>query len=111
MYLIPPRLANTKKEGIVYANEADILNLALFGMTAKQWQGENPTLKGNIRDHATAEQLLVLANLETLNAHFIKEGLSQTERLVKLNETAIYQMELFADTSVLKRLQGGGNSI
>lgn len=111
MYLIPPRLANTKKEGIVYANEADILNLALFGMTAKQWQGENPTLKGNIRVHATAEQLLVLANLETLNAHFIKEGLSQTERLVKLNETAIYQMELFADTSVLKRLQGGGNSI
>lgn len=107
MYLIPPRIANTKQEGIVYANEADVLNLALFGMTAKQWQGENPTLKGNIRDHATAEQLLVLANLETLNAHFIKEGLSQTERLVKLNETAIYQMELFADTSVLKRLQGG----
>ena len=105
MYLIPPRIANTKQEGIVYANEADVLNLALFGMTAKQWQGENPTLKGNIRDHATAEQLLVLANLETLNAHFIKEGLSQTERLVKLNETAIYQMELFADTSVLKRLQ------
>ena len=111
MYLIPPRLANTKKEGIVYANEADVLNLALFGMTAKQWQGENLTLKGNIRDHATAEQLLVLANLETLNAHFIKEGLSQTERLVKLNETAIYQMELFADTSVLKRLEGGGNTI
>lgn len=111
MYLIPPRLANTKQEGIVYANEADVLNLALFGMTAKQWQGENPILKGNIRDHATAEQLLVLANLETLNAHFIKEGISQTERLVKLNETAIYQMELFADTLVLKRLQGGPNSI
>jgi KilA-N domain len=105
LYLIPPRLANTKQEGIVYASEADMLNLALFGMTSKQWQDTNPTLKGNIRDNATAEQLLVLANLETLNAHFIKEGISQSERLIKLNETAIYQMELFAETTTLKQLK------
>jgi KilA-N domain len=107
LYLIPPRLANSKQEGIVYAGEADMLNLALFGVTSKQWQEANPTLKGNIRDHATAEQLLVLANLETLNAHFIKEGISQHERLVKLNETAIYQMELFAETTTFKQLKKG----
>jgi KilA-N domain len=111
VYLIPPRLANTRQEGIVYANEADILNVALFGMTAKQWQEANPTVKGNIRDHATAEQLLVLANLETLNAHFIKEGINQTERLMKLNDTAIYQMELFAETSALKQLKEGNLKI
>ena len=70
-----PRLAERKQDGLVYANEADMLNLALFGVTAKQWQEANPTLKGNIRDYATAEQLLVLANLENLNAHFIKEKL------------------------------------
>ncbi|MFN0034586.1 MAG: hypothetical protein ACKVUS_05930 [Saprospiraceae bacterium] len=72
------------------------MNIALFGMTAKQWQGMNPNLKGNVRDYATAEQLLVLSNLENLNAHFIKEGLSQDERLQKLNEIAIYQMQLLS---------------
>ena len=104
MYLIPPRLADTKKEGVFYASEADLLNLALFGVTAKQWQEANPTLKGNVRDYATAEQLLVLVNLENLNAHFIKEKINQADRLQKLNEVAIYQMELFADTSTLKLL-------
>lgn len=108
MHLIPPRLANTKQEGIVYASEADVLNIALFGMTAKQWREENPTLKGNLRDYATAEQLLVLVNLENLNAHFIKEGTHQTARLQKLNQVAIYQMELFEGTTSLKLL--GKNS-
>jgi KilA-N domain len=102
MHLIPPRIAGTNQEGIAYASEADILNLALFGVTAKQWREANPDLKGNIRDHASAEQLLVLINLENLNAHFIKEGLAKDERLVKLNETAIYQLQLL---SVPKGLQ------
>jgi hypothetical protein len=105
MHLIPPRLANTKQEGIVYASEADILNLALFGLTAKQWHEVNPTLKGNMRDYATAEQLLVLSNLENLNAHFIKEGTNQAARLHKLNQVAIYQMELFEGTTSLKLLK------
>lgn len=112
-YLIPPRLDKTKQEGIVYASEADLLNVALFGLTAKQWKEINPTLKSNIRDYATAEQLLVLVNLENLNAHFIKEGANQKDRLRKLNEVAIYQMELFADTSTLKLLKNteGGNDL
>jgi hypothetical protein len=110
MHLIPARLAGTKQEGIVYASQADILNLALFGITAKQWREANPDLKGNIRDYATAEQLLVLVNLENLNAHFIKEGLAPDERLDKLNEIAIYQMRLLSDpktAKVLKNLPGG----
>lgn len=107
MHLIPPRLADTKQEGIVYASEADLLNVALFGITAKQWREANPTLKGNIRDYATTEQLLVLVNLENLNAHFINEGKNQSERLRKLNEVAIYQMELFVGTPSLGLLKGG----
>ncbi len=83
MHLIPPKLTQTKQEGIVYASEADILNLALFGMTAKEWKLQNPEVKGNIRDYATVEQLLVLVNLENLNAHFIQEKIPQVERLRK----------------------------
>ena len=109
LYLIPPRLADRKQDGIVYASEADMLNVALFGVTAKQWQLANPTLKGNIRDYATAEQLLVLANLENLNAHFIKEKMNQAERLGKLNEVAIYQMALFAEVPILKQIADGIN--
>jgi hypothetical protein len=105
MHLIPPRILDAKQSGYIYASEADMLNIALFGVTAKQWQGINPTLKGNIRDFATAEQLLVLANLENLNAHLIKEGLAQEERLSKLNEVAIYQMELLSDSKVLGSLK------
>ena len=71
-HLIPQKIQDTKFEGLYYASEADLLNLALFAMTAKEWREENPTLKGNMRDYATAEQLLVLANLENLNADFIK---------------------------------------
>jgi hypothetical protein len=112
-HLIPLRLAGTKKEGIVYASQADILNLALFGVTAKQWREANPDLKGNIRDYASAEQLLVLVNLENLNAHFIKEGMAPDERLDKLNEIAIYQMQLLSNPAMLqalKQLPDGGIS-
>lgn len=102
MHLIPTRITNPKQAGIVYASEADMLNVALFGITAKQWQEMNPTLKGNIRDYAMAEQLLVLANLENINAHLIKEGLSQEERFSQLHELAIYQMGLLSDSEFLK---------
>jgi hypothetical protein len=105
--LIPPKLFNlTKKEGFVYASEADLLNMALFGMTAKLWRLQNPELKGNIRDYATNEQLLVLANLESHNSHFIKEKLSQDERLKKLNEIAIYQMQILVDMPSINQLSG-----
>jgi hypothetical protein len=105
MHLIPPSIAKTNQEGIAYATEADILNLALFGVTAKQWREANPNLKGNIRDYAGTEQLLVLVNLENLNAHFIKEGLAKDERLVKLNEIAIYQMQLLSQPQVIGKLK------
>lgn len=103
MFLVPPKLLSSKEAGLTYASEADMLNLALFGMTAREWQSVNPTLKGNIRDYATAEQLLVLANLENLNAHLIKEGLKQPDRLEKLNDVAIYQMELLTSSDVIKK--------
>ena len=107
MHLIPPRLTNTKQEGIVYANEADVLNVALFGITAKQWREANPTLKGNIRDYATTEQLLVLVNLENLNSEFIKMGWEKHARLTKLNDVAIYQMQLLVNIPSLKQLNEG----
>lgn len=90
--LIPAKLSKQQISS-VYANEADLLNMALFGKTAKQWRDENPDTKGNIRDTATLEQLVVLTNLESINAMLIKEKLSQTERLKKLNEMAIVQMK------------------
>ncbi|MEA1986340.1 MAG: KilA-N domain-containing protein [Candidatus Marinimicrobia bacterium] len=91
--LIPKSL--TKKQiSFVYANEADILNVALFGKTAKQWREENPKEKGNIRDYANVNQLVCLANLENLNAVFINDGLEQSDRLVKLNQIAINQMKI-----------------
>jgi len=103
--LIPPELSK-EQIYLIYATEADILNMALFGMTAKQWRDSNPELKGNIRDYANVSQLVCLANLETLNAHFINEGLEQSLRLLKLNQTAIAQMKpLTLDTSI-KKLEG-----
>ncbi len=109
-HLIPPRLQNTRTEGLIYATEADLLNLALFGLTAKQWRETNPELRGNIRDHASTEQLLVLANLENLNAEFIKQALSKEARLERLNEIAIYQMQLLLNAPVLRQLTSGGTS-
>lgn len=96
-FLIPPRVSEANMDGLYYASEADVLNLALFGMTAKQWRDQNPNAKGNIRDAATTEQLLILSNLENLNAEFIKIGMSKEDRLTKLNDIAIYQMNLFGN--------------
>ena len=103
--LIPPQLT-AQQTCLIYASEADLLNMALFGKTAAQWRDENPGNKGNIRDEANAAQLVCLANLETLNAHFIHQGLAQTERLVLLNQTAIVQMKLLLADVGVQRLQG-----
>ncbi len=77
---------------IIYANEADVLNVAMFGLTAKQWREANPDLKGNIRDYASVNELICLSNMESLNAVFIEQRLPQSERLIKLNQIAIHQM-------------------
>ena len=90
---IIPATVTPAQAAIVYASEADLLNVALFGRTAKQWRKANPELDGNMRDHAAIEQLLVLANLEGMNAELIHMGLSQGERLKRLNEIAIRQMQ------------------
>ncbi len=103
--LIPPELTR-RQVNLVYASEADVLNMALFGKTAKQWRDENPAEKGNIRDQANASQLVCLANLENLNALFINEGMEQSERLKKLNRIAIEQMEILSSDRNLKRHQG-----
>ena len=103
--LIPPQLT-AQQTCLIYASEADLLNMALFGKTAAQWRDENPGNKGNIRDEANAAQLVCLANLETLNAHFINQGLAQTERLALLNQTAIVQMKLLLADVGVQRLQG-----
>ena len=104
--LIPPELTS-RQINLVYASEADILNMALFGMTAGQWRDAKPDKKGNIRDYANASQLVCLSNLENLNALFINEGISQSERLAKLNQVAIQQMRLLADDSGVRKLEGG----
>lgn len=103
-HLIPPRIKNTKAEGIVYASETDVLNMALFGMTAKQWRIQNPELKGNMRDYATTEQLLILSNLQGLNAKLMEWGSDQEQRLDILNKTAIEQMEILTMNATLKNL-------
>lgn len=102
--LIPPELT-AQQVSTVYAGEADVLNMALFGMTAKQWREANPRENGNIRDYANAAQLVCLANLENLNALFIHEGISQPDRLAKLNRIAINQMELLSRESSIRRLE------
>lgn len=100
-----PQLLNTKQHQFVYATEADILNQALFGQTAKQWKDANPELKGNMREHATIEQLTVLASLESQNALLIQQGISQEERLAILNRLAIQQMNSLLQTNVLEQLK------
>ena len=102
--LIPPELS-AKQVSMVYASEADVLNMALFGMTAKQWRDSHPELKGNIRDYANASQLVCLSNLENLNAVFISEGMSQAERLAKLNAIAISQMEILTQDHRIEALE------
>lgn len=102
--LIPPQLT-PQQMNLMYAHEADLLNMALFGETAQQWRAENPGRKGNIRDEANAAQLVCLANLESLNAHFIQQGMAQPERLKLLNQTAIQQMKLLLADAGVRRLE------
>ena len=104
--LIPEKLS---KEQInhVYANEADVLNMAMFGITAKQWRDANPDLKGNIRDYASINELICLSNMESLNALFITENMPQSQRLEKLNQIAIQQMKVLQDVESRKLLKGG----
>lgn len=101
--LLPEKLT-PQQISFVYASEADLLNMALFGMTAKQWRDENSELKGNMRDHANVHQLVCLANMESLNAHFIEQGLSQSKRLEQLNELAIRQMKVLVQNAVSNQL-------
>jgi len=96
--LIPKQLSS-KQISFIYATEADILNMALFGKTAKQWRDNNTNEKGNIRDYANVHQLVCLANLESLNAHFISENISQNQRIEKLNQVAIKQMKILLNDS------------
>ena len=107
---IVPTLTEKQKQ-FVYANEADVINVALFGMTAKQWREENSDLTGNIRDYADILHLIVLANLENLNAEMIANGISQKERLEKLNNTAKRQLELLRNNSSVKRLEQMDNQL
>ena len=102
--LIPMELTPAQ-QSIIYANEADVLNVALFGMTAKDWRELNPDLKGNIRDYASINQLICLSNMENLNAVFINEGIPQRERLVKLNQIAIQQMSVLEEVESKKLLK------
>ena len=103
--LIPPELS-AKQISLVYASEADVLNMALFGMTAKEWRDSHPELKGNIRDYANVSQLVCLANLENLNAVFIGEGMPQAERLARLNAIAISQMQVLTQDQRIEMLEG-----
>ncbi|MCF8266508.1 MAG: KilA-N domain-containing protein [Ignavibacteriales bacterium] len=102
--LIPKELSKTEIQ-FVYADEADMLNMALFGITAKQWRDANPDTEGNIRDYATIEQLVVLSNLESVNAVLIHQGLSQPERLKQLNKTAIQQMKSLVNNLNVRKLK------
>ena len=102
--LIPQELTQ-QQISVIYAEEADVLNVALFGMTAKQWRDSHPEQKGNIRDYATINQLICLSNLENLNSVFISEGMSQPERLIKLNHIAIHQMRILEETTERKMLK------
>lgn len=102
--LVPEKLSK-ERINYIYASEADILNVALFGMTAKEWRENNPELKGNMRDYADISQLVCLSNLENLNAVFINEGIDATERIEKLNSIAIEQMRILTESERIKKLK------
>jgi hypothetical protein len=102
--LIPPKVSK-KQQSLIYASEADMLNVALFGLTAKEWREKNPDKEGNIRDYATLEQLVVLTNLESLNAVFIEQGLPQGKRLKQLNDIAINQLKTLIKYNTTKKLK------
>ena len=103
-HLIPDEVTK-EQANIIYAEEADVLNVAMFGMTAKQWREANPELKGNIRDYATINELICLSNMENINAVLINDGMPQGERLVKLNQIAIQQMQVLEDNESRKLLK------
>lgn len=102
--LIPQEITK-QQASFVYANEADLLNVALFGITAKEWRDNNPDQKGNIRDYATLEQLVVLSNMEGINALLIQQGLTQSDRLIQLNKVAITQMKSLIESKAIKKLK------
>jgi len=102
--LIPPELT-LQQTSLIYASEADVLNMALFGMTAKEWRDSHPDNKGNIRDYANVSQLVCLSNLENLNALFIQEKRLQAERLCRLNQIAIQQMKILTNDTGIKHLE------
>ena len=104
-----PHLVSKKQQSFTYANEADLLNVALFGRTAKEWKEQNPDAKGNMRDEATIQQLIVLSNLESMNAELIKQNVSQDQRLVILNKMAIEQMISILGSATVKQLGGNSN--
>ena len=103
-HLIPEEVT-LQQASIIYAEEADVLNVAMFGKTAKQWRDENPDLKGNIRDYASINELIFLSNMENLNAVFIDQGIPQSERLIKLNQIAIHQMSVLGNDEQRKLLK------
>ncbi|MBP3832298.1 MAG: KilA-N domain-containing protein [Clostridia bacterium] len=108
-YIVP--ILTEKQKQYVYANEADVINVALFGMTAKEWRDKNPNLSGNIRDYTDILHLVVLVNLENLNADMISEGISQSKRLEKLNHTARKQLELLKNNNNIKRIKSVDNRL
>jgi hypothetical protein len=102
---IIPNIVTKEQIAYTYAEEADLLNVALFGMTARQWRDQNPDSKGNMRDFATLEQLVVLSNMESINALLIRQELPQSRRLIELNKVAITQMRSLAGSKDLKQLE------
>jgi hypothetical protein len=107
-HIVPEQLS-PKQAAVIYANEADVLNMALFGKTAQEWRSQNPDILGNIRDEATIEQLLVLANIESMNAEFIKMEIPQSQRLIKLNQIAITQLKSLVGNKNIKKLKSWKN--
>ena len=103
-HLIPQKITS-QQTSMIYASEADVLNVAMFGMTALEWRDTHPNLKGNIRDYASINELICLSNMENLNAVFINEGLAQKDRLIKLNQIAIQQMNILEDIKDKKLLK------
>ena len=102
--LVPQELT-PKQTTIIYADEADVLNIALFGITAKEWRNKNPGEKGNIRDHASINELICLSNMENINAVLINDGIPQKERLLRLNKIAIQQMTILVEVQGRKLLK------
>jgi hypothetical protein len=102
--LIPAALTK-EQASMIYANEADLLNVALYGITAQHWKSENPTLEGNMRDHATLEQLVVLSNMESINALLIQQGLVSQDRILQLNKVAITQMKSLLESRQMKFIE------